>query len=132
MKLRNKILIGIGAFFVLGFTALRITVGYDSPCPPIAAPDKGSETMRAVILRCYGVPQSIRLETVAKPVPAAGQVLIKVHATSVNPAEWYGVSGKPLFVRLFSGIGKPDDTRTGFDMAGTVESVGPDVTRFKP
>jgi len=132
MKLRNKIFTGIGAFFVLGFTALGITVSYDSPCPAIPAADAGAETMRAVVLRCYGVPRAIRLETMQKPAPGAGRVLIKVHATSVNPAEWYGVSGKPLLVRLFNGIGKPDDTRTGFDIAGTVEAVGENVTRFKP
>jgi NADPH:quinone reductase-like Zn-dependent oxidoreductase len=132
VKLRYKILTGIGAFFVLGFAALGITVSYDSPCPPIAAPVAGGDTMRAAMLRCYGVPRALRLETIAKPTPAAGQVLIKVRATSVNPAEWYGVSGKPLFVRLFNGIGRPDDLRAGFDVAGTVEAVGDDVTRFKP
>ena len=132
MKLRNKIFIGIGAFFVLAFIALRITVSYDSPCPSIAAPVTGTETMHAVVLRCYGVPRALRLETIAKPIPGPEQVLIKVRATSVNPAEWYGVSGKPLFIRLFNGIGKPQELRTGFDVAGTVEAVGAKVTRFKP
>jgi NADPH:quinone reductase-like Zn-dependent oxidoreductase len=87
--------------------------------------------MRAVMQRCYGVPRGLRLEQVAKPTPGEGQVLIKVHAASVNPAEWYGASGQPLVIRLFNGIGVPKQTRAGFDVAGTVEAVGANVTRFK-
>ena len=132
MKLRNKILMGVATFFVVGFSALAITVSYDSPCPPAPPLATGAAPMRAVTQRCYGVPDGLHLETLAKPVPTADQVLIKVHASSVNPAEWYGVSGKPLFVRLFGGIGAPDDIRVGYDVAGTVESVGANVTLFKP
>ena len=132
MKLRYKILTGVAAAFVLGVTALAITVSYDSPCPPITALDPGADTMRAVVKRCYGVPHSVRLEAIPKPTPGPGQVLIKVRATSVNPAEWYGATGQPLMIRLFNGIGAPDDTRLGFDVAGTVEAVGSEVTLFKP
>ena len=83
--------------------------------------------------RCYGVPEGIRLEKIAKPTPAEGKVLIKVHATSVNPAEWYGISGQPNLIRLENGIGAPEgDGRAGFDVAGIVEAVGPNVTLFKP
>jgi NADPH:quinone reductase-like Zn-dependent oxidoreductase len=132
VKLRNKILTGIAAFFVLGISALAVTVSYDSPCPPVAAADGGAELMRAMVQRCYGVPKGVRLETIARPVPNADQVLIKVRATSVNPAEWYGVSGQPRFVRLFNGIGTPSHTRPGYDVSGIVEAVGADVTEFKP
>jgi len=72
------------------------------------------------------------METIAKPEPKERQVLIKVRASSVNPAEWYGVSGQPRVVRLSSGIGAPKRSRVGYDMAGVVEAVGPGVTRFKP
>jgi NADPH:quinone reductase-like Zn-dependent oxidoreductase len=65
-------------------------------------------------------------------VPAAGQLLIKVHASSVNPAEWYGTTGQPYLVRLMNGLGAPERPRIGFDMAGVVEAVAPDVTSFKP
>ena len=89
--------------------------------------------MRAIMQRCYGVPEGIRLESIAKPAPGEGQVLIKVHASSVNPAEWYGVTGQPQMIRLENGIGAPEgDGRAGFDFAGIVEAVGPNVTRFKP
>ena len=131
MKLRNKILAGIAAFFALGISALVLTVSYDSACPQVGAPDASAATMRAVVKRCYGVPQAMRLETIAKPVPAADQVLIRVHATSVNPVEWYGATGQPTLIRLFNGIGKPKELRIGFDVAGTVEAVGASVTQFK-
>ena len=132
MKLRYKILTGVAAAFVLGVTALAITVSYDTACPPIAAAEPGAETMRAVIKRCYGVPHSVRLEAIPKPTPGPGQILIRVRATSVNPAEWYGATGQPRMIRLMNGIGAPKDTRLGFDVAGTVEAVGPEVTLFKP
>ena len=62
---------------------------------------------------------------IAKPTPAEGKVLIKVHASSVNPAEWYRISGRPKLIRLENGIGAPEgDGRAGFDVAGIVEAVG--------
>ena len=132
MKTRNKILIGVAAVLALGFSALVITVSYDSPCPsapPLAA---GAKPIRAVMQRCYGVPDGLHVESIAKPVPGQGQVLIKVRASSVNPAEWYGVSGQPRMIRLSNGIGAPKRNRVGYDVAGTVEAVGPNVTLFKP
>jgi len=132
MKLRNKIFIGVAAVFAVAISALAITVSYDAPCPPAPPLDTAAAPMRAMTQRCYGVPDGLRLETIAKPVPADGQVLIKVHASSVNPAEWYGVSGQPLVVRLSGGIGTPKRSRVGYDVAGVVEAVGPNVTDFKP
>lgn len=132
MKLRYKILTGVAAVFVLGISALAITVSYDSPCPPAPPLVAGAAPMRAVTTRCYGVPDGLHLEQIAKPVPGEGKVLIKVHASSVNPAEWYGVSGQPWMIRLTTGIGTPKSVRVGYDVAGTVEAVGPNVTLFKP
>jgi len=132
MKLRYKILSGVGVLLVLGIATLMTVTAYDSPCPGLAPDAEGADTIRRVAQRCYGIPQGARLERVAKPVPGDGQVLIKVHASSVNPVEWYGVSGQPYLTRLMGGIGAPKDPHVGFDMAGTVEAVGPDVTRFKP
>ena len=132
MKLRYKILNGVVAIFVLGYAALAITVNHDSPCPPVPPLAAGAEPMRSITQRCYGVPQGVRVETVAKPVPGDEQVLIKVHASSINPVEWYGTSGQPRIMRLQGGIGLPSDWRLGYDMAGTVEAVGAKVTRFKP
>ena len=72
------------------------------------------------------------LERIAKPKPGADQVLIKVHASSVNPVRVVRCTGKPYFMRLGNGIGTPSDLRVGYDMAGIVEAVGANVTRFKP
>ena len=133
MKLRNKIFTGIGAVFVIGIAGLAIALGYDSPCttaPPLA---EGTNSMRAIMQRCYGAPgQVLTLERVAKPVPKQGQLLIKVHAAGINPFEWHMSTGKPYLVRLFKGFGAPDRPQLGSDFAGTVEAVGAGVTRFKP
>jgi NADPH:quinone reductase-like Zn-dependent oxidoreductase len=87
--------------------------------------------MKAVVYRSYGPPEVLRIEEVEKPnVPEDG-VLIRVHASSVNIAEWYGMTG--LFLaRLGGGLFKPKDTRLGADFAGVVEAVGKSVTDFKP
>jgi NADPH:quinone reductase-like Zn-dependent oxidoreductase len=88
--------------------------------------------MKAIVYRCYGAPDVLKLENIEKPAPTATQVLVKVRAASVNPYDWHFMRGKPYFMRLDSGIGAPKETRFGVDYAGTVEAVGPDVTTFKP
>ena len=135
MKRRYKILIGIGAVLTMGIGTLMGVTAYDSPCPADIPADAGAaagaDSMRAIYKRCYGVPQAANLKRVPKPVPGDGQVLIKVHASSVNPAQWYDVSGQPLLMRLSSGIGAPDEPAVGVDVAGVIEAVGPNVKRFK-
>jgi NADPH:quinone reductase-like Zn-dependent oxidoreductase len=133
VRLRRKIGIGAVATLVLLLGGLGIVLSYDADCPAVAAVAPGKPTMRAIAHRCYGAPgEVLRVETLEKPTPAEGQVLIRVRATSVNPAEWYGATGQPRLVRLMNGIGAPKRPRLGFDMAGTVEAVGPNVTQFKP
>jgi NADPH:quinone reductase-like Zn-dependent oxidoreductase len=133
MKLRYKILTGVVAVLAVGYTALAITVSYDSPCPAVPALVP-NDPMRSITQRCYGMPpQGVRVERMAKPVPNDEQVLIKVHAASINPVEWYGTTGQPRIFRAFGGgIGLPADWKLGYDMSGTVEAVGSKVTRFKP
>jgi NADPH:quinone reductase-like Zn-dependent oxidoreductase len=88
--------------------------------------------MRAVIHRCYGAPgQVLALERIARPKPAAGEILVKIRVASVNPYEYHMVTGKPYVMRLGSGIGAPTERRVGYDMAGVVEAVGENVTQFK-
>jgi NADPH:quinone reductase-like Zn-dependent oxidoreductase len=69
---------------------------------------------------------------VEPPVPGAGEVLVKVLATSVNPADWHSMRGKPLFSRATLGVLRPKQKILGVDVAGRVEAVGSGVTRFKP
>ncbi|MFL6576865.1 MAG: NAD(P)-dependent alcohol dehydrogenase [Povalibacter sp.] len=88
--------------------------------------------MKAVMQRCYGSGEVLSVEDVAKPVPAADEVLIRIHAAAVNPLDWHGTTGKPYIMRLMAGIGAPKDARAGVDFAGVVESAGARITRFKP
>lgn len=87
--------------------------------------------MKAIVYRCYGSPDVLAFEDVAKPVPADDEVLVKVLAAAVNPLDWHYMRGTPYFLRLGSGLGTPKDSRLGVDFAGTIEAVGKDVTRFK-
>jgi NADPH:quinone reductase-like Zn-dependent oxidoreductase len=80
----------------------------------------------------YGSPDVVELHDVPVPVPAAGEVLVRVRAASVNRADLDGLTPKPSFVRLFMGLRAPRNHRIGGDVAGVVESVGAGVTRFKP
>lgn len=88
--------------------------------------------MQAVVYHRYGSPDVLELRETPKPVPAEGQVLVQVHAASVNPYDWHFLRGKPSFVRLFTGMRSPKSTRLGADVAGIVEAVGARVTQFKP
>jgi NADPH:quinone reductase-like Zn-dependent oxidoreductase len=69
---------------------------------------------------------------VDKPAPNADEVLVKVLAVSVNAADWHALRGKPLFSRTTLGLLRPKHQLLGVDIAGQVEAVGSDVTRFKP
>ncbi|MBT4519650.1 MAG: NAD(P)-dependent alcohol dehydrogenase, partial [Halieaceae bacterium] len=88
--------------------------------------------MKAIVGRCYGSPDVLALESVEKPEPASNEVLVKVRAASVNPLDWHYLRGAPYIMRLSSGIGSPKRNRYGVDFAGTVESIGEDVTLFEP
>jgi NADPH:quinone reductase-like Zn-dependent oxidoreductase len=87
--------------------------------------------MKAVLGERYGPPEKVlQLREVEKPAPGEGRVLLKVRAASVNIADYYLVTG---LSRLFgSGFLRPNDPSVGSDGAGTVEAVGPGVTRFRP
>ncbi len=132
MRLRNRILSIFAIVLVLAFGSLAATLSYNSACPSSATPPAGSETMQGLVFHCYGAPDVLKLEQVAKPVPADDQLLVKVHAAALNPLDWHYMRGSPYIMRLSSGLGAPKDPRVGVDFAGTVEAVGKNVTRFKP
>ncbi len=88
--------------------------------------------MKAIVYRRYGSPDILRLEEVDKPVPKDGEVLVRVHAASVNPLDWHLLRGQPYIVRPTSGWRKPKRNIPGVDVAGVVEAVGKDVTLVKP
>jgi NADPH:quinone reductase-like Zn-dependent oxidoreductase len=87
--------------------------------------------MKAIVHERYGRPEVLALREVDMPVIEDHQVLVRVHASSVNPAEWYGVTG-PFFSRPSSGLLKPKRKLVGGDLSGTVETVGKDVKDFQP
>jgi NADPH:quinone reductase-like Zn-dependent oxidoreductase len=88
--------------------------------------------MRAIVYTKYGTPDVIQLQEVEKPVPNEHQVLVKVHAASVNPLDWHRLRGLWM-IRLFGGgLRRPKITGLGADMAGRIEAVGKNVTLFRP
>ena len=88
--------------------------------------------MKAAMRFRYGSPDVVEVRDVEKPTPADDQVLIRVVAASVNRGDLDGIIGRPRFVRLFMGLRAPRSPKVGIDVAGVVESVGKNVTRFKP
>jgi NADPH:quinone reductase-like Zn-dependent oxidoreductase len=87
--------------------------------------------MKAIVSERYGPPEALELRDVDTPALEPHQVLVRVHASSVNPAEWYRVHG-PFFARLPNGLRRPKQRSVGTDLAGVVEAVGADVTEFAP
>ncbi len=87
--------------------------------------------MKAIVHERYGPPEVLRLADVPTPVPRAGQVRIRVVATSVNLSDWESLTGSPGYARL-GGLRVPRRRVLGSDIAGVVDEVGDGVTRFRP
>ncbi|MBV6415762.1 MAG: Zinc-type alcohol dehydrogenase-like protein [Steroidobacteraceae bacterium] len=132
MKKRYKILGGLVATLVLAIVASLAYLGHDAPCASAPPPAADTPTMRAITFRCYGGPEVLRVETVARPALPDDGVLVRVHAAAANPLDWHYLRGTPYLVRIDAGIGAPKLPSLGVDFAGTVAAVGKDVTRFKP
>ena len=132
MKLRYKILSGIVIVLAAGVVALGVAASHTTPCGAAPAPAGKATLMKAIVHRCYGGPDVLAYEDIEKPIPASDELLVRVHAASVNPLDWHYLEGTPYLVRIDSGFGKPHSARLGVDFAGTVEAVGKAVTRFKP
>jgi NADPH:quinone reductase-like Zn-dependent oxidoreductase len=89
--------------------------------------------MKAIEYTKYGPPEVLQLKEVEKPTPKDHQVLVKVHAASVNALDWRPFTMPSILIRLMSGgLSKPKDPSVGADVAGTVEAIGKDVTEFQP
>jgi len=88
--------------------------------------------MKAIVRCDYG-PANLKLAEIEKPAPDDDQILVKVHAVSVNPYDWHFVEGTPYVMRAMGvGLRKPKDIRLCVDFAVTVEAVGKNVTQYKP
>ena len=88
--------------------------------------------MKAIVCKRYGSPDVLQLQEVPKPTPGPRQVLVRVRAVSLNDWDWSYFTGKPRIYRLMSGLFRPKVQILGSDIAGTVEAVGTEVTRFAP
>ena len=85
--------------------------------------------MKAAVHTGYG---AVEVREVERPAPGEGEVLVRVHASSLNAVDWYGYSGRPYFGRLMSGLRGPKAPELGHDFAGVVESLGAGVDGFAP
>src|SRR5438445_2392345 len=116
--------------FILAF--LFVFVAYwrsTNDCDRLTAAQ--GDKMKAIVYCDYGV-ANLKLAEIAKPTPTDDQILVKVHAASVNPLDWHFIEGTPKIMRAMGvGLRKPKDPRLGVDFAGTVETVGKNVTQFK-
>ena len=80
----------------------------------------------------YGLPGDLSIKELEIPTPAENEVLIKVYATTANRSDCHVLSGKPLFMHLFTGLFKPRASIIGSDFTGQIEAVGLTVRAFKP
>ena len=103
----------------------RAASGEEWQCDPAS---NGREGRR---LRGYGPPSALRVDDIAAPTPASGQVLVRVAATSVNLSDWETLRGSPMYARL-GGLRSPARRTLGSDIAGWVEAVGQGMSRFRP
>jgi len=87
--------------------------------------------MKAIVYEKYGPPDVLQLKEVAKPTPKEDEVLIKIHAASVNARDWHLMRADPFLVRLMTGLLKPKNKMFGSDIAGRVEAVGGNVKQFQ-
>ena len=88
--------------------------------------------MKAIVCTRYRKPESLRLQETSKPTPRDNEVLVRIHASSVNYNILVYTSGKPLFARMKTGLFRPKHRIPGGDIAGTVEAVGGAIAQFKP
>ncbi|GIH03153.1 NADPH:quinone reductase [Rhizocola hellebori] len=87
--------------------------------------------MKAVVYSRYGSPEVLALADIDTPIPKADEVLVKVHAVSLNASDWEVLRGKPLYSRI-NGPFRPRHRVLGSDIAGRVEATGPQATLFQP
>ncbi len=88
--------------------------------------------MKAIVYHEYGSPDVLELKEIDTPVVEDDQVLVRVHAASVNPLDWHRMRGLPYFLRASEGLAKPKNNGLGADVAGRAEAVGRNVTQVQP
>jgi NADPH:quinone reductase-like Zn-dependent oxidoreductase len=104
----------------------------DETDAPVKASAGRTDTMKAIVHYQYGSPDVLALREVPKPVVGDDEVLVRVRAAAANPADSFFMRGVPYIMRALSGLRKPKNGVLGRDVAGQVDAVGKDVTRFRP
>jgi len=132
IKLGIKITLALLEVLVVSLSILGLVLSHSSDCGPVPAVSDDLQPMKAIRYRCYGSPEVLEVVDVGRPVPVDNEVLVEVHAASVNPLDWHYMRGSPYFMRLQAGIGAPNDSRIGVDFAGAGAAVGKNVEQFKP
>ena len=87
--------------------------------------------MRAIVQNAYGPPDVLQLKEVADPLIKENEVLVRAHAAALNAGDVFSMRGSPWLARFSVGFPKPKDYILGWDLAGRVEAVGAQVTRFR-
>jgi NADPH:quinone reductase-like Zn-dependent oxidoreductase len=128
---RYRILIVTSAVLAVVAAAGAYALSHENPCG-VEPPAQGATRMKAVVYHCYGNAHVLEIAEVERPTPHQDEVLVKVRAASVNPADWHEMTGTPYFMRAGAGLGTPKLRRFGRDFAGVVVGVGAGVTRFRP
>ena len=120
----SLLLIGLVGWFVIAYATSTNDFEQQTAAP--------KNPIKAIVYSDYGV-ANLKLADIEKPVPNDDQILVRVHAASVNPYDWHFIEGTPYLMRAMGvGLRKPKDIRLGTDFAGTVEAVGKNVTQYKP
>ena len=127
----SRLLRGVAVALVLVLGAAFAVAWLRSSNACDEGPLTGGPTPMTALVHCeYGGPEVLRFVQLPRPSPGPGEVLVRVRASSVNPADWHFMRGVPRLMRLSEGLRKPASIRVGSDFAGVVESVGPGVTRL--
>jgi NADPH:quinone reductase-like Zn-dependent oxidoreductase len=93
---------------------------------------EGKHEMKAIVRNRYGPPEVLELRDIAKPLIGDDDVFIRVHAAGLDPSVWHLMTGLPYLVRMMFGLRRPKNPVLGWDVSGVVESVGKNVTDFRP
>ena len=106
MKRRYKVLGSLAGLLGAALAAAALTLSHNSPCGSAPLLPGNTERMKAIVYRCYGSPEVLKLEEIEQARSIADdRMIVKVHAASVNPLDWHYMRGEPYFMRAMRGNG---------------------------